>query len=191
MRHRGPQPGRFTIQDFRAIRRKSDNRSYVKSDRPPKRGLTTTSRRRERPAQTGYFDRRPRTRQNHIFRFFPSRRAGSRSGYFRMEKRLDICAALFALVAAGFWFCSAYGTLPPMVTYWDTTPPNDAFYLAMKHSAKMNTCAAGLSGASAFCMGAKIFLRSTIAAKVLRFFVTVAGLVCVHFRQRDDRHRRS
>lgn len=75
-----------------------------------------------------------------------------------MEKWLDISAALFAFVAAAFWLLSASGTLPQMLTYWGGTPPNDPFYLAMRFSASMNTCAAVLSGISALCMGAKIFV---------------------------------
>ena len=31
-------------------------------------------------------------------------------------------AALFALVAAVFWFRSAYGPLPAIVTYWGSAP---------------------------------------------------------------------
>jgi hypothetical protein len=45
-----------------------------------------------------------------------------------MEKRLDMGAALFALVAAVFWFLSAYGKLPPMVSYLgESNPPDDPF----------------------------------------------------------------
>ena len=35
-----------------------------------------------------------------------------------MERWLDMGAAIFAIAAAIFWFLSAYGELPPMVTYW-------------------------------------------------------------------------
>jgi hypothetical protein len=38
-----------------------------------------------------------------------------------MAKALDIAAAVFALVAAVFWFISAAGKLPNMRTYWDST----------------------------------------------------------------------
>jgi hypothetical protein len=74
-----------------------------------------------------------------------------------MDKWLDIAAALFALFAALFWFVSAYGKLPPMLTYWDQTPSDDQFYVAVKFSAKMNRWAALLSGLSALCMGIKLF----------------------------------
>jgi hypothetical protein len=43
-----------------------------------------------------------------------------------------------------------------MIAYWDQTPETDPFYVAVKFSAKMNRWAAGLSGASAFCMGMKL-----------------------------------
>jgi hypothetical protein len=77
----------------------------------------------------------------------------------QMKKWFDISAAGFALVAAAFWFLSAYGKLPPMVTYWGGAPDADPFYQSVKFSAVMNTCAAIFSGASAFCMGMKLFIR--------------------------------
>ena len=67
-------------------------------------------------------------------------------------------AALFALVAAFFWFRSAYGKPPPMVTYWGSAPSVDPFYQAVKFSAEMNRVAAAFSGASALCMGVKLFV---------------------------------
>ena len=76
-----------------------------------------------------------------------------------MEKWLDISAACLALVAAVFWFLSAYGKLPPMIAYYDRTPDTDPFYLAVKFSAAMNRWAAGFSGASALCIGLKLFIR--------------------------------
>jgi hypothetical protein len=75
-----------------------------------------------------------------------------------MEKWLDIAAALFAFGAAVFWFLSAYGKLPPMVAYWDGTPENDPFRMAVAFSVKMNQWAAALSGASALCMAIKIMV---------------------------------
>jgi len=78
---------------------------------------------------------------------------------YAMEKWLDTGAALFAIVAAVFWFLSAYGKLPPIVAYWDSTPEHDPFYMAVKFSAKMNRWAAGLSGLSALCVGIKLFAR--------------------------------
>ena len=75
-----------------------------------------------------------------------------------MARRLDIAAAILALIAAVFWFLSAYGKLPPMIAYWDQTPENDPFYQAVKFSASMNRWAAGFSGGSALCMGIRLFL---------------------------------
>jgi hypothetical protein len=66
---------------------------------------------------------------------------------------LDILAAAFAGIAAVFWFASAWGTLPPMLTYWDGAPANDPFYSAIRFSAQMNTIAAAFSGLSALCVG--------------------------------------
>jgi hypothetical protein len=76
-----------------------------------------------------------------------------------MEKWLDVGAAVLAGAAAVFWFLSAYGKLPPMVSYWDRAPDTDPLYVALKFSALMNSWAAGLSGASALCMAIKLFLR--------------------------------
>jgi hypothetical protein len=75
-----------------------------------------------------------------------------------MEKWLDIMTTLFALAAAVFWFLSAYGSLPQMVTYLGYTPENDPFYLAIKFSAAMNRYAAALSGLSALSMAIKGFI---------------------------------
>jgi hypothetical protein len=76
-----------------------------------------------------------------------------------METALDIAAALQALLAAVFWFLSAYGKLPAMVPHYNQTPDNDPFYQAVKFSAKMNRWAALFSGGSALCMGVRLFLR--------------------------------
>lgn len=76
-----------------------------------------------------------------------------------MEKWLDIAAAVLAVAAAVFWFLSAYGKLPPMVSYWERAPDTDPLYMALKFSALMNTWAAALTGASALAMALKLFLR--------------------------------
>jgi hypothetical protein len=76
-----------------------------------------------------------------------------------MEKWLDMGAAALALVAAFFWFLSAYGKLPPMLTSWGSVPTDDSFYQAVKFSAAMNTVAAVFSGLSALCVGVKLFIR--------------------------------
>jgi hypothetical protein len=75
-----------------------------------------------------------------------------------MEKWLDVAAALLAIIAAVFWFLSAYGKLRPLVAYWGKTPESDPYYEAVKFSAVMNRWAAGFSGASALSMAARLFI---------------------------------
>jgi len=70
-----------------------------------------------------------------------------------MKRWLNIVAAMFALTAAIFWFLSAYGELPPMLTYFDGAPANDPFYQAIRFSAVMNKWAAFFSFGSAASMG--------------------------------------
>jgi hypothetical protein len=78
-----------------------------------------------------------------------------------MEKWLDIGGTLLAVAAALFWFLSAYGPLPPMMSYWGSAPDVDPFYQALKYSAKMNAYAALLSGLSALCIGLGLFIRKS------------------------------
>jgi len=73
-----------------------------------------------------------------------------------MGRCFDIGAAIFAFVAALFWFLSAAGKLPPMVTYWGETPDSDPFYQAVKFSAYMNVIAATASGISAALFGIRL-----------------------------------
>ena len=75
-----------------------------------------------------------------------------------MNRKLDIGSALFALIAAGFWYLSAYGTLPHNLIYLGSDPEADPFYHAIKFSAEMNTWAAFFSGCSAICIFLKVFL---------------------------------
>jgi len=75
-----------------------------------------------------------------------------------MAKWINLGAALFAFLAAVFWFISAYGKLPPMVAYWGSAPPTDPFYRAVKFSANMNRIAATLSGISALLAAIAMFL---------------------------------
>ena len=78
-----------------------------------------------------------------------------------MGRWFEICAAGLAGVAAIFWFLSAAGKVPPMVTYWNMTPDTDEFYQAVKFSASMNTRAAIFSGLSAAVLAVKLFLFPT------------------------------
>jgi hypothetical protein len=75
-----------------------------------------------------------------------------------MEKWLDAGVAIFALIAAVFWFLSAYGSVPPMVTYFDSAPPDDPFFVAVKRSAFWNCWAATFTALSALCAGIKLFV---------------------------------
>lgn len=75
-----------------------------------------------------------------------------------MCRWLDIATGICAFVAAIFWFLSAYGTLPPIVSYWGHTPEDDPFLVAIKYSAAMNTWAATFSGFSGVCMTLRHFL---------------------------------
>ena len=73
-----------------------------------------------------------------------------------MHRVLEIGTALFAFLAAVFWFLSAYGKTPPMVSYWDSVPETDPFYKAVRYSVRMNKWAAIFSGLSALCAAAII-----------------------------------
>jgi hypothetical protein len=85
--------------------------------------------------------------------------AVSAAGEHKMQKWFEIAAAVFAFAAAGFWFASAYGKVPEMLTYWGSTPESDPFFQSIKFSTQMNRYAAALSGLSALCMSAGLFAR--------------------------------
>jgi hypothetical protein len=76
-----------------------------------------------------------------------------------MARFLEISAAVFALIAAVFWFFSAKRRLPRQSLYWDgNVPEADPYQRAVRFSAVMNKWAAGFSGLSAACMSARLFL---------------------------------
>jgi hypothetical protein len=62
---------------------------------------------------------------------------------------LDGVSALAAGAAAIFWFESATGELPPLVSYWGSAPSSDPLYQALVFSATMNRWAAIFAGAAA------------------------------------------
>jgi hypothetical protein len=74
-----------------------------------------------------------------------------------IDRWLEGGAALFAFFAAIFWFLSATGDMPKMLTYWDATPENDPFRVALQFTARMNWWASIFSGFSAGCMGVRFF----------------------------------
>jgi hypothetical protein len=78
-----------------------------------------------------------------------------------MSRWIEIAAAIFAFIAAVFWFLSAAGKLPPIVAYWDRTPDSDPFYQAVKFSAYMNMIAAIASGISAALIGVRLLFFPT------------------------------
>jgi hypothetical protein len=67
-----------------------------------------------------------------------------------MARVFDIAAALFAVLAAAFWFLYSFGELPQMLAYWDMAPVDEA--------AIMTSWGAGLTGASALCAAARLLL---------------------------------
>jgi hypothetical protein len=71
-----------------------------------------------------------------------------------METWLDVGAAVFALVAAVFWFLSAVGNVPKLVRL--STSASEPFYSALQFSAEMNRWAALFSSLSALCAGGKL-----------------------------------
>jgi len=76
-----------------------------------------------------------------------------------MTKWLELGAGLTALIAAVFWFLSAYGEVPPVVSYFDRAPDSDPLMVAMRSSANMNRWAAAFSGVSAMLVSVSLFLR--------------------------------
>ena len=75
-----------------------------------------------------------------------------------MEKLFEGSAALFALMAAGFWFASSAKSIPDMVTYWDKAPRNDPFFASIRFATAMNRWAAFFSFLSALCASATFAL---------------------------------
>ena len=63
---------------------------------------------------------------------------------------LSMQRTLFA--GATFWFISASGKVPPMVSYYDGAPPSDPFYQAFVNSVHMNQIAAVLTGVSVLAL---------------------------------------
>jgi hypothetical protein len=74
-----------------------------------------------------------------------------------MNRWLDWGTAGFALIAAVFWFLSAFGKIPDMKSYWDQAPANDPFFVSLATSASYNRTAAFFSFLSASCAGLKLF----------------------------------
>lgn len=45
---------------------------------------------------------------------------------------MNVLSAVSAFAAAVFWYLSARNKLPEMVSYWDGTPSDDPFFVAMQ-----------------------------------------------------------
>lgn len=75
-----------------------------------------------------------------------------------IHKYLEITAAIFAFLAAIFWFLSVYGRTPTMLSYYDSVPETDPFYVAIKFSVRMNKWAAFFSGLSALLGGTNLLI---------------------------------
>jgi hypothetical protein len=71
---------------------------------------------------------------------------------------LNALSAAAALVAAFFWFRSAAGAMPPIVTYWDRTPLEDPYYQAVLRSLRSNRIAAVAAGVSALFMAVALLI---------------------------------
>jgi hypothetical protein len=69
-----------------------------------------------------------------------------------MARIFEIAAALFAVVAAVFWFLSAYGEFPQMATV------DNLLFATFGGAAIMTSWAAALSCASALCAAARLLL---------------------------------
>lgn len=93
-----------------------------------------------------------------------------------METILDIGSAVFALIAAYFWFCSAYVKIPPLeVLFGGVTKEDHPFYQGIKDSAALNKWAAASSGVSALCMGIKLLMISW--PNLLGYMISIWRLV--------------
>lgn len=66
---------------------------------------------------------------------------------------LNLISALAAFAAAWLWYLSARSRLPPMQTYFDETPEDDPFRVAMQQGVMLNRRAAMFAAAAAACSG--------------------------------------
>lgn len=77
---------------------------------------------------------------------------------------LNLLSALAAFAAAWLWYLSARNKLPPMVTYFDATPEDDPFLVALQQGTSLNRRAALFAAAAAACSGLAT-LTSMVAAR--------------------------
>jgi hypothetical protein len=81
-----------------------------------------------------------------------------------MATLFDAATAVFALIAAGFWFASAKNRVPPLVMYWDRAPDDDPFVKAFNFATRMNRSAALFSGLSALSACVSVIVRASRGA---------------------------
>ena len=65
-----------------------------------------------------------------------------------------------ALAAALFWWLSARVHLPAPKPYWTETPDDDPFFMALRHSANLNSVAAVFAGLSVFLTAVASWVRN-------------------------------
>lgn len=71
---------------------------------------------------------------------------------------LNLASGIAALVAAYFWFRSAWGDVPPMRPYWGEAPKSDPFVMSLAASALSNRIAAAAAFVSAMCAASATLL---------------------------------
>ena len=80
--------------------------------------------------------------------------------YMSMRTGLDIASALFGLVAAYFWFCSADALpAPPIGTYYDVVDSSHSpFAEKWTKASRLNEIAAGFTGLATLLAAVAQFL---------------------------------
>jgi hypothetical protein len=74
---------------------------------------------------------------------------------------LDVGTAGLGLIASAFWFLSAAGRIPHVITLPKSDEKNEPFYAALQISSQMNRWAALFSGLSALSASLKILIAMT------------------------------
>ncbi len=92
----------------------------------------------------------------------------------------DSATAVFAAIAAFFWYLSASGDIPALTTYWGAMPASAPFVDAMQEAARMNMIGASFAALSAFSAAGSAVLGATSAnAGPLRFLAAVPGISAI------------
>ena len=76
----------------------------------------------------------------------------------------NLVSAAAAICAAVFWFLSAAGRLPPIITYWGGAPPTDPLHAALQQGVRMSRIAAAFAGVSALAMATATLLQARIGS---------------------------